>query len=334
MASPRRLAQSAIPSSTYLLGDFIWTAISYIGESSLGHSGTYPPAPRGCAGALGWPFHTSASGDLDVTGWPRAQAYFRRVLFNFSTIEMAVHAPAPSDATGQEVIDLWGWPDQRQSWSWNQSGALRLQVVIFCRCDAVTLLLNSKPITPTPIAVNATSLTAEVNVTYSPGHLTALALVDAEIDPRLTARGKPGQTQLVSIANVSLVTAGPPAAIRLTSESPTVAADRGALSYVWAEVVDAHGTAVPDARVWIDFSISSVLQGATLDALGEIAAVGNGDPLDASSFRGSRRQTFQGRCVAIVRPGSPTNAPEAGAVMTLRARAHGLSDGTATIVVV
>ena len=37
--------------------------------------------------------------------------------------------------------------------------------------------------------------------------------------------------------------------------------------------------------------------------VGELAAVGNGDPTDLSSFSGDARQTFRGRAYAIVRPG-------------------------------
>jgi beta-galactosidase len=58
---------------------------------------------------------------------------------------------------------------------------------------------------------------------------------------------------------------------------------------------------------------------------GELAAAGSAAPNDASSFRAPVRKTFEGRCLAILRPhGGPGQ-------ITLKAEAGGLK--AATIVV-
>ena len=38
-----------------------------------------------------WPYHISFCGDLDIVGGQKPQAFLRRVLWNNSKLEMAVH---------------------------------------------------------------------------------------------------------------------------------------------------------------------------------------------------------------------------------------------------
>ena len=59
----------------------------------------------------------SYCGDLDVLGFEKPQGVYRRVLWDVSPLEIAVHAPVPKGKT--EVVAQWGWPDERQSWSWD-----------------------------------------------------------------------------------------------------------------------------------------------------------------------------------------------------------------------
>lgn len=312
---PRQSAElwTTIERSPYILGDFTWAAMSYLGESALGATG-YSPDPDACNDA-GWPYHTSSAGDFDIVGAARAQHYFRRVLFNASALEMAVHSPPPSGSTPgvPETIAPWGWPDERQSWSWAGHEGELLTVRVFCRCAAVTLSLNGKLLTHSPQPVNQSNLTAVFIVPYAPGSLEAIGVRHTYEMTRVVGR-------------VTLKTAGSPVALQVTAESQSLHAKRGALAVVWAEVVDAAGLLVPHAQVWVHFSLSA-LSGGEGGGAAEIAAVGNGDPLDPSSFRGSVRRTHSGQCVAIVRPGTATTAPSPGRIK-VTAKAKGLAVGS------
>lgn len=61
--------------NSWVLGDFIWTAIDYIGESSIGANGYITPDVRACTGYCPqpWSYSISYCGDLDVTGQVKAQ---------------------------------------------------------------------------------------------------------------------------------------------------------------------------------------------------------------------------------------------------------------------
>jgi beta-galactosidase len=63
----------------------------------------------------------------------------------------------------------------------------------------------------------------------------------------------------------------------------------------------------------------------TVTGAGELAAVGSGNPCDPASFRRPERTTFQGRCLAILRP-----AGQPGKI-TLKAEAEKLSPATVTV---
>ena len=55
---------------------------------------------------------------------------------------------------------------------------------------------------------------------------------------------------------------------------------------------DADGLLHPNANHTITF---------TVDGEGELAAVGNGDPVSTESYRGNRRSVHKGRCLAVLR---------------------------------
>ena len=118
------------------------------------------------------------------------------------------------------------------------------------------------------------------------------------------------------VAETSLKTSGPPKAIRLTADRSNIRADRNDLSYVTVEVVDAAGQRVPDAEADIRFTITGA---------GELAGQASAAPDRPASFKSPTRKTYQGRCLAILRP-----VGGAGDI-TLRAEAEGLESGSVTV---
>jgi beta-galactosidase len=159
----------------------------------------------------------------------------------------------------------------------------------------VRLLLNGKEVGAAAISAD-TRLRAEFSVAYAPGELRAVAL----------ARGK-------EIASLAFVTAGPPASLRLVADRASLRADRNELAFVTVEVVDASGRFIPDAVVPVKFNLAGVA---------ELAGVGSANPKDAASFRQPQRKTFQGRCLAVLRPTGNRGT------ITLRAEAEGLAGAT------
>jgi beta-galactosidase len=164
--------------------------------------------------------------------------------------------------------------------------------------DEVRLLLNGKQIGTSPVSLK-TKLRAEFDILYLPGELKAIAMKNGK-----------------EIAVLAFKTAEKASKLALKADHAQIHKSRNDLSYVTVEVHDQAGNVVPDAAVPVTFSLKGPA---------ELAGVGNANPRDMSSFRQSRRTTFRGRCLAVVRP-----TGVAGSI-TLRAEAEGLTPATLII---
>jgi len=270
----------------YVIGDFVWTAMDYFGESGIGHSvlsnGKNPFF-------MSWPWHNGWCGDLDGCGFKKAQSDYRDVVWKRRPIAMEVHSPIPAGLT--EKVSEWGWPDEAPNWNWPGQEGKPLQVAVYTRCDTVRLELNGKVIGEKPVS-EATLLTVKFDVPYAPGELRALGLTNGKV-----------------IAQTVLKTTGAARRLKLTADRSQIHASRDDLSYVTVEVVDENGLRVPDAKVSVHFSVGGT---------GELAAQGNGSPNEPASFREPVCTTFQGRCLAILRPTGGSGS------IILRAAADGL----------
>lgn len=293
---------SLVEKHPYVIGDFVWTAMDYFGESGIGHSVFENDVD---SFFMTWPWYNAWCGDLDVCGFKKPQSYYRDVLWSESQIELAVHAPIPlsvgSGAKSQgltERVSLWGWRNESRSWNWPGHEATPLQVSVYSRCDTVRLELNGMVIGEKPVS-DETKLTATFDVPYESGELRALGLVDGKV-----------------VAKTSIKTSGKATKLKLTADRSTIRADHGDLCYVAVEVVDQLGQRVPDVKIPVRFSVSGV---------GELAAQASGSPNDPASFRVPVRKTFEGRCLAILRPYG-----ESGEI-TLHAEADGLEPASITV---
>jgi beta-galactosidase len=251
----------------WVLGDFVWTGMDYIGEAGLG-----------AARLDGEPgvYFDAYCGDLDICGFKKAPSYYRDVVWGRSELEVFVHRPIPPGR--RENVAGWGWPDELASWTWPGSESNRLQVAVYSQCDTVRLELNGKEIATRQI--NGGRLTARFDVPYAAGELKAVGLKSGKI-----------------VATKSLHTVGPAKKIRLTVDRSTIRADRNDLAYVTVEITDAAGNVLPDATNLVHFKLTGP---------GELAAVGSGAPNVMESFRQPQHTAWHGRALAILRPQGPT----------------------------
>jgi beta-galactosidase len=285
---PRELFENwqAVLTNSWVIGDFVWTAWDYLGETGIGNA-VGNSANR-------YPWFNAWCGDIDICGFKKPQLYYRDVIWGNAKIALAVHAPLLEGRA--ERVSGWGWPDERQSWTWPGSEGKPLDVTIYSSCQSVRLELDGKEISTQRVN---NKMVAKFKVPYQPSELRAVGLTDGK-----------------AVASTSLRTAGEPKEIRLTADRSTIRADRNDLSYITIEVIDRRGTVVPTAAIPIRFTVTGA---------GELAATGSPAPNDASSFHLPVRKTFEGRCLAILQPKGGAGK------ITLKAEAGGVK--AATIVV-
>lgn len=285
----------AVEKNSWVIGDFIWTAIDYLGESGIGHASI-----RSGQGAdvfsPPYPWFNAYCGDIDLIGNKKPQSHFRDVVWRRSKVEMAVQRPLPERYT--EHISKWGWSDELRSWTWPGFEGRALTVRVYTRGDRVRLLLNGKDVGAKDLS-EKDALTAEFAVPYGPGELKAIAYEGGQ-----------------EIGSITFATVGKAHKLMLTADRAKLKTRRDDLSYVMVQVVDEQDRPVPDAMVPVSFVVSGA---------GEIAGVGNANPKDVASFRQPRRDTYHGACVVIVRPTGKAGSIE------VRAEGPGLEGATARL---
>lgn len=256
----------------YVIGDFIWTAMDYLGESGIGNSIEVDPEEN-VHQFMDWPWFNGWCGDIDLLGIKKPQSYYRDVLWRERSISMAVEVPV---AEGKiRKVSFWGWPEEQLSWTFPGMEGKQLKVNVYTRAAKVRLYLNN--ILVGEEAVNK-QYKASFNVPYKKGTLKAV-----EVDDK--AEG----------ASVILATAGEAAGLRLTADKTRLSADGQDLSYVLIELVDKKGNIVYDSRRKIQ--IASEGEG------GGIIASGTASPNDMHSFQSLTPTLFNGRAMVIVRSG-------------------------------
>jgi hypothetical protein len=283
-----------------IIGDFVWTAIDYLGESGLGHAlevkiGEEAPSRWS---TQGWPWFNAWCGDIDICGNKKSQALLRDVLWNESKITMAVHKPIPEGYF--ESVSAWGWPQEYPEWNWKGNENKPLAVRILTRYPVVRLYLNGQLLEEKAVSTEQqTKYAALFQVNYQAGELKAIGVESGKEKESVTLR-----------------TTGAPTKIRLTPDRAQIKNSRNDLSYIRIELIDKEGLIVPDADCQVRLSVSGQ---------GEIAASGNACPTDMESFRSLTPKTFHGEALAIVRPVGQTGA------ITLKAVAEGLPEASVEV---
>ncbi len=258
----------------YIIGDFVWTGLDYLGESGIGRYYYQGETEGEHWQNKQWPWHGAYCGDIDLTGWRKPISHYRDMLYNEDKkLYMAVREP--DGYYGELKHTMWSvWPTW-ESWNWSGHEGKPIDVEVMSRYPKVRLYLNDQLIDEKD-AGEAVDYLAVFNLPYTPGTLKAVGVND---------EGKEEES-------MTLVTAGEPAALRLTPDKTTFTSDGQDLVYVVVEVVDANGNVVPDASVPVNFTTVG-------NAI--IKAAGSADLKDEANYSTPDAKTWKGRAMAIVK---------------------------------
>ena len=261
--------------NAYIIGDFVWTAIDYLGESGIGRFYYKGESEGEHYQRNQFPWHGAYCGDIDLTGIRKPISYYREMLYNPDRkLYMAVKEP--NGYYGEIKETQWSvWPTW-ECWNWPGHEGKNIDVEIYSRYPAVRLYLNDRLIAEKPTTRNE-EFKAIFTIPYAPGTLKVVGVENGkETDARI------------------LETAGNPARIQLTADHTEITADGESLVYVMAEITDRKGRLVPNADALIKFDV----QGA-----GTLLATCSADLKDESAYTDSRRKAWKGRAMAIIKAG-------------------------------
>lgn len=94
----------------YVIGDFVWTGIDYLGESGIGRYWYDGQVPGESYQRPLWPCHASYCGDIDLTGWRKPISHYRDLLWNDKE-KLYLAVKEPDGYYGKINLGLWAvWP--------------------------------------------------------------------------------------------------------------------------------------------------------------------------------------------------------------------------------
>ena len=262
----------AVKNHSYVIGDFIWTGMDYLGESGIGHILYHEDINAKRGFLMPWPWYIANCGDIDILGNKKPQSYYRDVVWGESKLEILVHEPFPKGK--HELVNMWGWPKEYRSWNWQDHEGQSLQVMVYSSYPKVRLTLNNKIIGEQTITQDS-MFKAKFIVPYTPGELKASGIINNTEQESKT-----------------LQTTGPVAKLKLEPEQTEIKADRSSIAYIRVLAVDDNNKPVPNTDIRIEAGISGN---------GEIIAAGNASPLAQGSLQDKQFNLFQGRGMIIVR---------------------------------
>jgi hypothetical protein len=262
--------------SPNVIGDFTWTGWDYLGEVGIGapvYAEDHPDAAPSLEREF--PYLTAWSGDLDITGHRRPVSYYREIVFGLRREPyLAVCRPERHGHT-ITLQSPWGWSDSVSSWTWPGFDGRPITVEVYADADEVALLLDGAEIARGPVGTTK-PMVAELETSYQPGHLVAIAYRDgAEV----------GRTALASASGDLAVVAW--------ADRAELRAGGGDLAYISIEVQDAHGTVATGA----DRPVTVEVSGA-----GVLAGMCSANRKTTERFDSPTWTTFDGRALAVVRP--------------------------------
>ena len=250
----------------WVIGDFVWTAIDYLGESGIGrwyYEGEPPKEPW--EGPM-FPNHAAYCGDIDLTGLRKPISHYRSMLWNKEGEQLYMAVREPDGYYGKIKTTMWSvWPTY-ESWTWPGHEGKDIDVEVYSHDSKVRLYLNDKFIGEKEVAQGM----ARFTLPYQPG----------------TLRAEAGNE------SVALRTAGKANTIRLTADRTTLMADGQDLAFISVELTDGNGI----ANLLADNELSVNISGpATL------AAFGNADIKDCDRYIDSTHKAWKGRALLVVR---------------------------------
>lgn len=158
----------------YIIGEFAWTSMDYLGESGIGAWGVGTPKEASQVDQMnrfvrtfvtkmgengkspftgtnptpspifpGYPWYGSYCGDLDLTGFRKPESYYRDILWNGGDrVYAAVRLPDPA---GKKIFAIgWSVLPTLASWTWPGREGMDMQVEVYAATEKVRLFLNDK----------------------------------------------------------------------------------------------------------------------------------------------------------------------------------------------
>ena len=210
-----------------IVGDFVWTAWDYFGETAIGH--VEYNEKRGDF-SLPYPYHIANCGDIDICGRRKPQSYYREIAWELRR-DPYIAVRHPSLTKTPYFISGWGFYECDHSWCFNGYEGKDTEVYVFADCDEILLEINGKESGRQKKTENGVY---KFTVPYEKGEISAKAIVDGKV-----------------IGSHAIKTEGKAERLSLVQEKSYSGAD--SIVYVNLEIQDGEGNLCTQENVSVKY---------------------------------------------------------------------------------
>ncbi|MFI0431477.1 sugar-binding domain-containing protein [Mariniflexile sp. HMF6888] len=262
-----------VQENNYVIGDFVWTAIDYLGEAGIGRTYYSGETPGENWDNDMFPIHAAYCGDIDLIGWRKPISHYRSMLYNTKEkLYMAVREPAPEPLEIKET--WWSVYPTWESWTWPGFEGRNIDVEVYSKYPKVKLYLDNKLIGE-KATTREQQFKATFTVPYSSGELKAVGVENNK-----------------EMESTLLQTSGDATKMKLTADRKEILANGQDLSYITIEIKDKDGILQPNATNRLHFKI---------DGPGVIAGVDNANIKDTDPYVSDTRNAWKGKVLVVIK---------------------------------
>lgn len=251
-----------------IVGDFVWTAWDYFGETAIGH--VEYNEKRGDF-LLTYPYHIANCGDIDILGRRKPQSYYREIAWELRR-DPYIAVRHPSLTNTPYFISGWGFYECDESWCFSGYEGQNVEVYVFADCDEVELFVNGKSISKMSRTENGVY---RFITKYYEGEISAKAIKDGKV-----------------IGSHKIKTEGEKKKLALIPEKSYAGEKSPSIIYVDLEVQDENGNVCTQENLLVKY-----------EALGaDILGVASGDLTTEELYTSSVHKTYHGRSLIALKP--------------------------------
>ena len=257
-----------IEKSPYIIGDFMWTAMDYLGEAGVG-----VPIYGKSRGGFNRPYPcvSGGCGVIDLIGHMETEAYHAAVAWR--QYKKPYIAVRPLNHSGEKYFfGTWRGTDAVSSWSWTGMEGKRAEIEVYSAGETVELFQDGVSLGRQRLSYCKT----EFQASYNPGVLEAVSY---------DSQGK-------LLSKTSLKSASSETRLEVRPEETVLKADIGDMTFVSVALTDGQGI----VKMLEDRVINVRVSGA-----GRLAGIGSGRPVTEETFTGESYTTWFGRMGFYVR---------------------------------
>ncbi|MEG6611938.1 glycoside hydrolase family 2 TIM barrel-domain containing protein [Pseudoclostridium thermosuccinogenes] len=206
-----------VEKNSYVIGEFIWAGIDYLGEAR-----PYP--------SKGW-----SSCPIDTCGIRKTRSWLTQSLW---TDEPMVHIAVMDDTMDSDMEQPhWSSPKMASHWNFKHRAGEVLNIATFTNCDAVELILNGRSYGQKQLR-DFPNRIMTWHLPYEPGEIQAYGYKDGK-----------------KVCDHKLCTAGEPYKIDIQADRQQILADGSDIFYADVQIVDENGILYPHASNLVRFEV-------------------------------------------------------------------------------